>query len=142
MNPDAQEGGKMEPSKDSGGGPKIGATTIDMKIQLVDDKTTLPSYLIPNLKCDGGSTNITGSKVSITLKGDSLRAETTPTNFKCEITSNFLTGSEKSAITIETYYVNSSDSSLLGTNKIYFDESLLSYYDSSIQYMCTDQCKP
>ena len=124
MNPDAQEGGTMEPSKDSGGGPKIGATTIDMKIQLVDDKTTLPSYLIPNLKCDDGLTHIPNSKVSITLKGDSLRAETTPTNFKCEITSNFLTGSEKSAITIETYYAGDK------VNTIYFDDSLLRYYNN------------
>lgn len=124
-----QEGGKMEPSsKESGGGggPKITDTTIDMKIQLVAD-ASLPSYLIPNLTCDDDST-ISASKVKVTLKGDSLRAEKTLTDFKCEITSNFLTDKEKSAITIETYYVNSSNK-LLGTNKIYFDESLLSYYD-------------
>ena len=129
-----QEGGMMEPSsKDSGGGgPTIGTTTIDMKIQLVADDS-LPSYLIPDLTCDVGSTPIPASKVKVTLTGDSLRKETpAPKDFKCEITSNFLTKDEKSAITIETYYVDSSDSSLplLGTNKIYFDESLLSYYDS------------
>ena len=125
-----QEGGKMEPSsKDSGGGPKIGTTTIDMKIQLVAD-ASLPSYLIPTLTCGDTAINITGSKVSITLTGDSLRAETTPKDFKCEITSNFLTKDEKSAITIETYYVDSS-LPLLVINKIYFDESLLSYYDNS-----------
>jgi hypothetical protein len=128
-----QEGGKMEPSsKDSGGGPKIGANTIDMKIQLVDDKTTLPSYLIPKLTCDNGSTNIPASKVKVTLTGDSLRKETSPPeDFKCEITSNFLTDKEKSAITIETYYVDSSSNKLLGTNKIYFDESLLLSYDKA-----------
>jgi hypothetical protein len=86
--------------------------------------------LIPNLTCDDTTTKIPGSKVKVTLTGDSLRKETAPGDFKCEITSNFLTDKEKSAITIETYYVDSSSSNkLLGTNKIYFDESLLSYYN-------------
>jgi hypothetical protein len=137
---DAQEGGKMEASKDSGGGPKIGANTIDMKIQLVND-ASLPSYLIPSLTCDNGSTPIPNSKVSITLTGDSLRKETAPGNFKCEITSNFLTDKEKSAITIETYYVDSSGGgggSLLGTNTIYFDESLLSYYNDKNELKKSD----
>lgn len=129
-----QEGGKMVPSpKDSGGGPKIGANTIDMKIQLVADER-LPSYLIPNLTCDDSSIPISASKVKVTLTGDSLRKETSPpADFKCEITSNFLTDKEKSAITIETYYVDSSNNKLLGTNKIYFDESLLSYYNDKTE---------
>ena len=133
-----QEGGEMKPSKDSGGGPKIGTTTIDMKIQLVDDKTTLPSYLIPDLTCDVGSTPISASKVKVTLTGDSLRKETPdPKDFKCEITSNFLTDKERSAITIETYYVDDKNS-LLGINKIYFDESLLSHYNDKKELKKSD----
>jgi len=135
MNPsllDPQEGGKMEPLSGQGGST-MDHTTIDMKIQLVAD-ASLPSYLIPKLTCDGGSTPIPNSKVSITLKGDSLRKETTaPADFKCEITSNFLTDKEKSAITIETYYIDNS-SSPVGppkVNTIYFDESLLLSYNSA-----------
>ena len=130
-----QEGGEMKPvpyNPEDSTGPKIGSNTIDMKIQLVND-ATLPSYLIPNLTCDDGSTNITGSKVSITLTGNSLRQEkTAPGDFTCEITSNFLTKGEKSAITIETYYLPSDADSRV-TNTIYFDESLLKSYNTSKQ---------
>ena len=130
-----QEGGKVEPQdKNSGGAdPDINPTakTIDMKIRLVagsgDD--ALPSYLVPKLNCtksDGSNSKITlndGSKVKVTLSGANLEKKTpTPTDFKCEITSNFLNEKEKSAITIETYYTGDKVST------IYFDESLLRYY--------------
>jgi hypothetical protein len=132
-----QSGGKVNAQITNNGytGPKIDPSgTIKMKIELVkDDATTeqtLPSYLIPNLICSGGS-NVDGSVVTMTLSGDALqKVATAPTGFTCEITSNFLTGDEKSAITIETYYANSSGV-VNNTNIIYFDESLLKYYENT-----------
>jgi len=136
-----QVGGKIEAQDTNDlSGPKIdpNSKTIDMKIKLVKEEdaatSTLPSYLIPSgLSCvkDGVTTSITtGSVVTMTLSGTNLQKVTpAPTNFTCEITSNFLTGTEKPAITIETYY---QDSSLaIVHNTIYFDESLLKCYDSS-----------
>ena len=120
-----QSGGKLEADKKNNGytGPKIYPTeqTIQMKIELVQDDT-LPYYLIQELTCS--VSKVDGSVVTMTLSGDALRkVDTPPPGFTCEITSNFLTGDEKSAITIETYYAGGV------TNIIYFDESLLKYYE-------------
>ena len=126
-----QTGGELQTKNSYGStGPKIDPTeqTIQMKIELVKDtgsEQTLPSYLIPELKCVDSSV-VQGSVVTMTLSGDALRkvADLSTSKFTCEITSNFLTGDEKSAITIETYYANDV------TNIIYFDESLLKYYEN------------
>jgi hypothetical protein len=125
-----QTGGELKTKNSYGStGPKIDPTNknIQMKIELVKDtgtEQTLPSYLIPELTC--GGSKVDGSVVTMTLSGDALQ-KNAPSGFTCEITSNFLTGGEKSAITIETYYANSSDV-VNNTNIIYFDESLLKYY--------------
>ena len=127
----AQEGGKMEPvDKPELGGLAINPThgTISMKIQLIKDdaENTLPSYLIPKLNCtkSGSSTTLSaGSQVVVTLSGDNLNQTNTQT-FTCEMTSNFLTEKDKSAITIETYYEPDK------VNTIYFDDSLLRYYNN------------
>jgi hypothetical protein len=128
---DAQEGGKMQAPKPGSGGPAIDPSgTISMKIQLIKDgdaDDTLPSYLIPKLNCIKGSSSTplsNGSQVKVTLSGDNLTKTTTKT-FTCEMTSNFLTAKDKSAITIETYYADDK------VNTIYFDDSLLLSYDKA-----------
>lgn len=138
----AQEGGRMEAvDKTSGGGePVIDhlQKIIDMKIKLVADDT-LPSYLVPILDCtkDGSTTNLgTGSKVNVILSGANLQQAASPTGFTCEMTSNFLTEKDKSAITIETYYADAADgggggAATFKTNIIYFDESLLLSYNNN-----------
>ena len=140
----AQEGGKaVLPGTPEGkglSGPSITPTGIKMKIKLVNDGTTLPSYLVPTLTCGTGDPKeLTPSTIVVTLKGDNLQKLNKASNeaqiskFKCEMISDFLIQGEKSAITIETYYVDASDSSgtpKVNINTIYFDDSLLSYYDS------------
>ena len=129
-----QIGGKVNADTKSGGysGPVVDPNgTIKMKIELVKDNTTLPSYLVQKLDCakGGGSpptTTTTSSSVMVTLSGNNLNNVTPTKDFTCEITSNFLNGTEKSAITIETYYQDSSNKFV--KNTIYFDESLLKSY--------------
>jgi len=140
-----QEGGEMKPvDKTSGGGDPVidpSQQTIDIKIKLVAD-ATLPSYLVPILDCtkDGSTTKLsTGSKVNVTLSGANLQQAASPTGFTCEITSNFLSDTEKSAITIETYYVDTGGggggggggATTFKNNIIYFDESLLLSYNNT-----------
>ena len=144
----AQEGGKaVLPGTPEGkglSGPSITTTGIKMKIKLVNDDTTLPSYLVPKLTCGDPITSplveLTPSKIVVTLSGDNLQKLNNTSNaaqiskFTCEMISDFLIQGEKSAITIETYYVDTSDSSgtpKVNINTIYFDDSLLSYYDST-----------
>jgi hypothetical protein len=145
----AQEGGKavLPGTPDGNGlpGPTITSTGIKMKIKLVNDGTTLPSYLVPKLKCGDGSgtpAELTPSTIVVTLSGENLQklnntnmTDSTQINkFKCEMISDFLTQGEKSAITIETYYLDTTSSPPTDNpkvNTIYFDDSLLSYYDSS-----------
>ena len=134
-----QIGGKVDAGikSEEYNGPEVDPNgTIKMKIELVKsgDDDTLPSYLVPILDCkkDGLSdTKTTSSSVMVTLSGSNLLQVTDAgeiKKIKCEITSNFLNGKEKSAITIETYYQDSS--STIVKNTIYFDESLLKSYGS------------
>jgi hypothetical protein len=144
----AQEGGRMVYLKENTAapslpGPTITQTGIKMKIKLVNDDTTLPSYLVSKLTCgDGNGTpaELTPSTIVVTLSGENLQKlnktnATQINNFKCEMISDFLTQGEKSAITIETYYLDTSTSSSPTdppkVNTIYFDDSLLSSYDSA-----------
>jgi len=133
-----QNGGKVETdiNSESYTGPSINVSdkTIKMKIGLVksENDDTLPSYLVPILDCAKGdkssaSKTTSSSVVMVTLSGNNLIQVTDTTGFTCEITSNFLTGTEKSAITIETYYQDSANA--IVHNTIYFDESLLKSYD-------------
>ena len=132
-----QNGGKVETDINSKSytGPSINVSdkTIKMKIGLVksENDDTLPSYLVPILDCAKGdkspASQTTSSSVMVTLSGNNLLQVTDTTSFTCEITSNFLTGTEKSAITIETYYQDSANA--IVHNTIYFDESLLKSYD-------------
>ena len=132
-----QNGGKVETDINSGSytGPSINVSdkTIKMKIGLVksENDDTLPSYLVPILECAKGdkssASQTTSSSVMVTLSGNNLLQVKLTTGFTCEITSNFLTGTEKSAITIETYYQDSANA--IVHNTIYFDESLLKSYD-------------
>jgi len=126
----AQEGGRMvylreTPAATSLTGPTITPTGIKMKIKLVNDDKTLPSYLVPKLTCGNGlgdPKELTPSTILVTLKGDNLQKLNKTSNaaqiskFTCEMISDFLIQGEKSAITIETYYVDTSDSS--GTPKV------------------------
>ena len=133
-----QNGGKVETdiNSESYTGPSINVSdkTIKMKIGLVksENDDTLPSYLVPILDCakedkSPASQTTSSSVVMVTLSGNNLIQVTDTTGFTCEITSNFLTGTEKSAITIETYYQDSANA--IVHNTIYFDESLLKSYD-------------
>ena len=132
-----QNGGKVETdiNSESYTGPSINVSdkTIKMKIGLVksENDDTLPSYLVPILDCAKGdksqASQTTSSSVMVTLSGNNLLQVKLTTGFTCEITSNFLTGTEKSAITIETYYQDSANA--IVHNTIYFDESLLKSYD-------------
>jgi hypothetical protein len=137
-----QIGGKVDAYTKSGGysGPIVDPNgTIKMKIELVkpDGDDTLPSYLVPKLECAKATgstptTATTASSVMVTLSGNNLLRVTddsTLKKIKCEITSDFLNGTEKSAITIETYYKDSGGK--IVKNTIYFDESLLKSYDNS-----------